>query len=113
MEHLAIMKKGYIEKILSGEKKIESRFSINKITPFNKISLGDIVYMQETGKEVTAMFEVEKVLFFENLTENVVEKIYNRYGKDICAEQEFWNLKKNSKYAALIYIKAPRNIVPL
>ena len=70
MEHLAIMKKGYIEKILSGEKKIESRFSINKITPFHTVSAGDKVYMQEVGKEVSAMFEVDKVLFFDNLSEN-------------------------------------------
>lgn len=63
MEHLAIMKKGYIEKILSGEKKIESRFSMNRATPYHKISIGDQVYMQEVGKEVTAVFEVADVLF--------------------------------------------------
>ncbi|MDE6442185.1 MAG: DUF4186 family protein [Clostridia bacterium] len=112
MEHLAIMKKGYIEKILSGEKKIESRFSINRITPFNNISEDDKVYMQETGKEVTAMFEVEKVLFFDNLTEAKIEKIRIEYGKDICAGEDFWKLKQHSKYATLIYIKNARKITP-
>ncbi|MDE7296950.1 MAG: DUF4186 family protein [Clostridia bacterium] len=112
MEHLAIMKKGYIEKILSGEKKIESRFSMNKITPFHAISAGDKVYMQEVGKEVTATFEVERVLFFDNLSENKIEELRTEYGKDICAEETFWGLKKHSKYATLIYIKNPVKITP-
>lgn len=112
MEHLAIMTKGYIEKILAGEKKIESRFSMNKITPFHKISAGDKVYMQEVGKEVSAAFEVEKVLFFNNLSENKIEELRIRYGKDICAEETFWDLKKHSKYATLIYIKNPVKIAP-
>lgn len=112
MEHLAIMKKGYIEKILLGEKKIESRFSMNRITPYHNISLGDMVYMQEVGKEVTAQFEVGEVLFFDDLSEEKIEKIRVHYGKDICADEEFWALKKHSRYATLIYIKAPRAIVP-
>lgn len=112
MEHLAIMKKGYIEKILSGEKKIESRFSKNQIAPFNKICAGDKVYMKVAGKEVTAMYEVEKVLSFENLSIADIKSIYNLYGKDICAELEYWELKKHSKYATLIYIREPRKIAP-
>lgn len=112
MEHLAIMKKGYIEKILSGEKKIESRFSRNKITPFQNISAGDNVYMQEVGKEVTAMFEVEKVVFFDGLSESKLEELRARYGKDIYADDGFWELKKHSKYATLIYIKNPVRVVP-
>lgn len=112
MEHLAIMKKGYIEKILSGEKKIESRFSLNRVTPYHKIAAGDKVYMQEVGKEVTAVFEVGDVRFFEDLSEKQVEGIRAQYGKDICAEDDFWERKKNAKYATLIYVKEPREITP-
>lgn len=112
MEHLAIMKKGYIEKILSGEKKIESRFSMNRATPYHKISIGDQVYMQEVGKEVTAVFEVADVLFFDHLSEEKVDKIRAQYGKDICADEDFWERKKNAQYATLIYIKEPRLVTP-
>lgn len=112
MEHLAIMKKGYIEKILSGEKKIESRFSMNRATPYHKISAGDQVYMQEVGKEVTAVFEVVDVLFFDHLSEEKVEMLRARYGKDICADEDFWERKKSAQYATLIYIKEPRRIAP-
>lgn len=85
---------------------------MNKITPFNKISIGEKVYMQEVGKDVTATFEVEDVKFFENLSENEIEKIRIQYGKDICADENFWSLKKHSKYATLIYIKNAKAIAP-
>lgn len=112
MEHLAIMKKGYLEKILAREKTIESRFSMNRIAPYHTVSAGDKVFMQEVGKQVTAMFEVERVLFFDNLTENKIAEIKHLYGKAICADEAFWNLKKHSKYATLIYIKNPVAVAP-
>lgn len=112
MEHLAIMKKGYIEKILSGEKKIESRFSVNRVTSYQKIAPGDKVYMQEVGKEVTAVFEVKSVLFYNQLSERKVEELHAQYGKAICADEDFWEKKRGAQYATLIEIKAPRLITP-
>lgn len=112
MEHLAIMSKGYIEKILEGQKKIESRFSKNKITPYMNISKGDTVYLQETGKMVTAMFRVKDVLFFQDLSPVKIQEIRKKYGDDICADDEFWQMKINSQYATLIFIDNPIKITP-
>lgn len=112
MEHLAIMTKGYIEKILSNEKTVESRFSQNKIAPYGKISAEETVYMKESGKDVSAAFDVADVIFFDSLTEEKIYKIRDMYGKEICADEEFWEAKKNAKYATLIFIKNPRLITP-
>lgn len=112
MEHLAIMTKGYIEKILSCEKTIESRFSQNKISPYGRISAGETVFMKESGKEVSAAFDVADVIFFDDLTEEKILKIKTQYGKEICADEEFWKSKKDAKYATLIFIKNPRLITP-
>lgn len=112
MEHLAIMTRGYIEKILSLEKTIESRFSKNKIAPYGKICVGEQVFMKEVGKEVSAVFEVENVIFFDCLTEEKICEIRNQYGKEICADEEFWDSKKDAKYATLIFIKDPRSVIP-
>lgn len=113
MEHLAIMSKGYIEKICAGTKTIESRFSINRIAPFHKASAGELVYMKESGKDITAVFEVEKVLYFEHLTPEKVEEIKKEYGAFIQAEPSFWEEKKTSRYATLLFIKRPRKISPI
>jgi len=61
MKHVAILKQPFFDMILSGDKTIESRFLMNKIVPFNKVSIGDEIYLKQTGKQVTAKAEVEKV----------------------------------------------------
>ncbi len=105
MEHLAIVSKGTIGKILRGEKTIESRFSVHRIAPYGRIQAGERVYLQETGKPVTASFEVERVLFFSELDEKKIAAIRAEYGDRISADEAFWNAKKNARYATLMFIR--------
>lgn len=83
MEHLAILSSGWLEKILSGEKTIESRWSKNRIIPYERISEGDVIYFKETGKMVSARAVVEKALFFDNLNESRIRDILRKYGERI------------------------------
>jgi len=48
MNHIAIMRKswGLAEKILTGEKTIESRWYETRRAPWGKIKKGDIVYLK-------------------------------------------------------------------
>lgn len=112
MDHLAIMSKGYIEKILSGEKTIESRFSKNRISPFHRVNVGEKVYLQEVGKSVTAMFEIGDVIYFEDLNEKSIEEIRHKYQAQIAADDSFWKDKKTSKYGTLIFISNPIKVAP-
>jgi len=70
MEHLAIMKKswGLTDKILSGRKKIESRWYSARRAPWDRIKKGEIVYFKDSGGPVRTRTEVDKVMQFENLT---------------------------------------------
>lgn len=52
MEHLAIIKKDWLEKILSREKTIESRWYKHRKSPFMAINKGDTIYFKETGKKL-------------------------------------------------------------
>lgn len=113
MEHLAIVSKGTIENICSGIKTIESRFSIHRIAPFYKASAGEPVYLKESGRDITAVFEIEKVLYFEHLTPEKIEEIRENYGGSIHAEPSFWEEKKTSNYATLLFIRHPREISPI
>lgn len=89
MDHVAIMnpKLGYIDNILSGEKKIESRWLKNKSAPWGKVSEGDAIYFKDSGKPVTAVAEVEEV-------------------------EQFAGLEGEKKYCILIHLKNPRRIEP-
>lgn len=103
-KHLAIFKKGAGELILNGTKLIETRFSKMKLAPFERISAGDLVYIKPTGKEIIGQFRVKKVIFYDGLEPEDLKAIQLQYGKEIAAEEAYWQRKSNSIYASLIFI---------
>ena len=118
MYHIAIMRKSWklTEKILSGKKKIESRWYMNRSAPWNKIHAGEKIFFKDSGEPVSIKAEVEKVLQFENLTPEKVGKILREYGAPdgICIEDipKFYDRFKNKKYCMLIFLKNPKAIEP-
>ena len=118
MEHLAIMRKswGLTDKILNGQKKIESRWYSVKCSPWNKIKSGEIIYFKDSGEPVKLKAKVSKVVQFADLTPNRVKEILNKYSKDIGVEKkknsEFFKRFKNKKYCILIFLKNPQEIKP-
>jgi len=118
MDHVAIMKKswGLTQKILSGEKKIESRWYKSRCSPWGRIIKGDTVYYKDSGEPVTIKAEVEKIISFSDLFPKKVKQILNKYGKDDGIEEnkitDFFNLLKNKKYCLLIFLKNPEKIKP-
>ena len=112
MQHIAILRKKYYDMVISGEKTIESRFSMNKIAPYNKINVGDILWIKETGKDVTLKVIVDKVKFYE-LTPEIVEKIRINYGKEIGTDKpQDWTSTLQKKYGTLIWLKNIERIEP-
>jgi len=83
MDHIAVMKKswGLTEKILTGEKTVESRWYKSRYSPWNKIKPGDVVYFKDSGEPVSVRAEVVKILQFDNLTAKKTEQILSEYGK--------------------------------
>lgn len=104
MKHLAIFKGGGAEKILKGEKSIESRFSKGKITPFKTVSRGDLVYIKPSGEDIIGQFRVKKVIFFDGLEPEDVQDIRKQYGEGLNVDAGYWKGKENCKYATLIFI---------
>lgn len=118
MEHVAIMKKswGLLPKIFSGEKKIESRWYLNKSIPRGKIAAGETVYFKNSGEPVTVKAQVEKVLSFDNLIPQKVEELVWKYGgKDGIGSRDlnkFYKMFKDKRYCLLIFLKNPQKIIP-
>ena len=102
--HLAIIVQPYLSRILSGEKTIESRYSINSIAPYKKIKAGDIVLLKKSGGGVFAVFEAGKVRYFSISNQGDLEKIRNDYNDQLKIDENFWEVKKDCKYATLIDI---------
>lgn len=103
-KHLAVFSGDLAQKILSGEKSIESRFSKAKIAPFGVISSQDLVYIKPSGKDIIGQFRVKKVIFFDGLTKEDFAQIKKDYGKAIAADENYWKEKENCKYGSIIFI---------
>lgn len=116
--HIAIMRKswGLLEKIRSGEKTIESRWSLHRISPWNEIEKGDTIYFKDSGQPVTLSAVADKVAQFEELTPVKVGEILHQYGQkdglDVGELDQYYEQFKNKRYCILIFLKDIRKIEP-
>lgn len=118
MHHIAIMKKqwGLIPKILSKEKTVESRWYKNKVTPWNKIKVGDTLYFKESGKPVTVKVKVIKVEQFEvKSNTHALEIMQKRAKADLgtnSLSEEIKDYILNKNYAVFVYFNNVVQIKP-
>ncbi|MCG6190203.1 ASCH domain-containing protein [Maribellus maritimus] len=112
--HLAVFCEPYLSLLLDGEKKIESRFSINKISPHGRILEGDIVFVKKTGGPVIGYFEAGEIKSYSNLNKEKLCELKSRYAVDICSsyDPEFWDSRNKSNYATFVKIKKMKRISP-
>ncbi len=118
MDHIALMKKQwkFLEKIISREKTIESRWYKNKSAPWNNIKAGDAVYFKNSGEAVSVKAEAAKIICFSELTHKKIKHILDIYGKEIGIEKKdmpkFLKMFEDKKYCILIFLKNPKKIRP-
>ena len=112
------MKKSWrlTEKILAGEKTLETRWYKNKYPPWNNIKKGDIIYFKDSGEPVTIKAEVTKFLRFDNLDNKKSNNIMEKYGnldtgnKELSLEIK--NYINNKNYCILIFFDKVMKIKP-
>lgn len=101
--HLGVFAEPYLDLMMKGTKTIESRFSIKKIAPYNKIKKDDIVFIKKSSGQVLGYLTIKEVLFFD-LKVTPIDYIREKYGRELCVTDEFWESKEKSNYATLIII---------
>ena len=101
MKHLVILKQPYFNMILNKEKTIESRWSVHKIAPYNKVNIGDTLYLKETGKNVYYKAKCSDVKFFE-LNKETVDMIKEKYNEYIKIKD--FSECYNKNYCTLVWI---------
>lgn len=103
-KHLAIFDLDLAQKVLSGQKTIDARFSKSKIVPFGQVSIGDLVYIKPTGKDIIGQFRVKKVISFDGLESSDLGQLKDLYGEKIAASGNFWENHQDAKFGTLIFI---------
>ncbi len=111
--HLAILTKSYLDKIISRQKTIESRFSKVRIPPFQMIKNGDVLFLKETSGPILAVALVADVQFFGSMEPNDATLIMQQYSAGLALEEPFKQAKQKSKYATLVHISEVLPVNPI
>ncbi len=111
--HLAIMSGNYLEKILRGEKTIESRFSRIACPPYKAVAPGDVVLFKHSGGTVRAKAEVLSVVYYAGLTPDRVANIVADHSGGLALEPDFIQTKAEARYATLIFLHRVELVSPL
>ncbi len=114
MDHLAILdkKRKLLQKIISGEKTIESRWYKFKKTPYQQINQGDTIYFKDSGEPICVKAKVGKTLFFDNLNESKIRDIITQYGERIGISISSVERLRGKNFCTLIFLKDVESIHP-
>lgn len=116
--HVAIMRKswGLAEKIISGEKTIESRWYLNKSAPWDEINEGDLIYFKNAGEPIRLRAEVAMLTQFEDLSPKEVRQILFEFGDqnglDVGKLENYYEIFKDKRYCILIFLKNIEKVEP-
>jgi hypothetical protein len=111
--HLVILKKFYLDKILDGSKKIESRLTRSRVPPFDAVAVGDTLLLKESCGPVCGVAQAAAVRQFSNLTPPKISELKAKYNHLILGAEYYWRLKSDCKFATLIRLKNVRKIEPV
>lgn len=104
------MNEPFLTYVFQGKKTIESRFSLHKIAPYQKVQSGDVVFMK--AGPIVGYFTVAWVKYF-NLSEYPIEKIRQEHGDEICGDADFWKAKSTKRYVTLMGIRDVKRLPPI
>ncbi len=111
--HLVILRKEYLEAILEGRKTIESRFTMNRRSYWEKILYGDRLFLKQSSGPVCATAKVTKVRYYENLRPEKIERLKGQYNQHIQGADDYWQSKNDCRYGVLVWLGEVKPIKPV
>jgi len=114
MEHLAILNKrlNLLQKIISGEKTIESRWYLHKKAPCGCIKKGDIVYFKDSGEPVSVKASASSVLQFDDLNDAKILQILREYGKQLGVNECYASNIRGKRHCVLVFLENVKQVKP-
>jgi len=102
--HLAVMVEPFLSYMLEGRKTIESRFSVKRTAPFNRIHPGDVILLKKAGGPVVAICLARDTWFYR-LDPDSWRTIKEDFASYICAQDPgFWQERERASFATLIKV---------
>lgn len=118
-QHIAILAHSFfgrdsiLDMILSGEKTIESRWTMRRCAPYGSVNTGDILLLRESSKPIIAVATVARAEFYE-LTPELVDSLRRQYGRAIGSDDPTaWQDTLAKRYGTLIWLTDVHAISPI
>ena len=111
--HLVILQKPYLDAILAGQKRIESRFTKTKRYAFGRVLPGDKLFLKESSGPVCATAMIKAVKSFENLTSKQIIEIKKQYNHYITGSDGYWRSKSDCRFGFLVWLEDVKSIKPV
>ena len=114
MMHIAIIQKKYLDRILSGSKRIECRLTKQKRVPYGRIATGETIFIKQSSGPYRAVAKAGRVVFEADLTPGRISDIRRDYASELEGDDDFWVSKLDCKYLTLIWLEdvVPTNLGP-
>ncbi len=111
--HLAILVNPYLQRLLNGQKTIESRFSVQRRAPYAQVASGDVVLLKRSGGPIMGIGLVAEPTFYE-LTPTLLQHIQTTYADALGIDNPaFWTERATAAFATLIPLLHVRQIPPI
>ncbi len=110
--HLAVFQEPYLSFLLDGSKTVESRFSVNAIAPYARVTSGDLILLKGSGKPVVGSCRAAHVWDCK-LTPDSWHEIRSQFGVALQVQEGFWESRQRARFATLIRVEQVRAAEPL
>ena len=103
--HVAIVGRAAAGQLLSGAKRIETRFSRRRRPPFGRVLPGDIIHFKLAGGGFIGTSHVMRLREFEDLTPTTLRRLCRQYNHAVRAPQHYWRSRRRCRFGLLIWIR--------
>lgn len=110
--HIGIFAEPFLSLMLNGEKTVESRFSRNRCAPYGEIQRGDVILIKEVAGPICGLTLAKETWCFD-LSREPIERLRERFGRALCASDDFWQSRADASYATIIALGETTPIAPL
>jgi hypothetical protein len=102
--HVAIVSPQAARELLSGRKRLETRFLRHWRPPLGVIRAGDIIHFKLSGGDFIGTTTATAVYQLLNLTPTTLQQLRKKLDRFIRAPGSYWRSRRSCRYGCLIWI---------
>lgn len=110
--HLAVMREPYLERVIRGDKRVESRMTTRRLPPYGAIARDEVVLFKLAGGAIAAAACVRRVESFEPRTRSDLLNRLTKYSAELSLEADFLEQKGDSRFVTLISLGPVQRVGP-